>query len=268
MRPYKFKILAVLLISAFLFTTCQKVPISGRRQLHLLPESTMTSMSLTSYQDFLKQNPPSKDMANTMKVKTVGNNIAKAVTQFLKSKNQEKRIKGYKWEFNLVDDNSVNAWAMPGGKVVVYKGILPLTANDAGLAVVMGHEIAHIVARHGNERMSQGLVLQLGGMALDVAMKEKPEVTQAIFAQAYGIGSQVGVALPFSRKHEYEADKLGLVFMAMAGYNPEEAIRFWEKMAKQGGSSTPEFMSTHPSDEKRIAELKAFLPEAKKYYKK
>jgi predicted Zn-dependent protease len=180
----------------------------------------------------------------------------------------EKRIKGFEWEFNLVDDKAVNAWAMPGGKIVVYKGILPITKNDTGMAVVMGHEIAHIVAKHGNERMSQQLVVQMGGMALDVAMKEKPEQTRAIFQQAYGVTTQVGVMLPYSRKHEYEADKLGLVFMAMAGYNPESAIKFWEKMMAQGGAKPPEFLSTHPSDENRIAELKKYLPEAMKYYKK
>ena len=268
MQKHKFPLIVTLLIASLLFTTCQKVPISGRRQLKLLPSSTMNGMALTAYKDFLKENDAITIGTNAKNVKLVGNSIATAATKFLKDKKMEKRVAGFDWEFNLVKDDAVNAWAMPGGKVVVYSGILPLTQNKEGLAVVLGHEIAHIIAKHGNERMSQQLVVQLGGMALDVALKEKPEQTKNIFLQAYGLGAQVGVVLPYSRKHEYEADKLGLVFMAMAGYNPENAITFWEKMSKQGGSKPPEFLSTHPSDENRIKAMKEFLPEAKKYYKK
>jgi len=258
----------ILLITIFFLVACQTVPITHRRQISLLPESQMIGMSLTNYQEFLQQHPVSKNKEKQEMVKRVGDKISQAVTQFMKSKHLGKRIKDYQWEFTLVDENIPNAWCMPGGKVVVYTGILPFTQTEAGLAVVMGHEIAHAIARHGNERMSQSMLLQFGGMALSSAIDSKPEKTKAIFLGAYGIGTKLGLSLPFSRTHETEADKLGLVFMAMAGYNPEEAVTFWERMSKSGGQKPPEMLSTHPSDETRIKDLKAFLPEAMKYYKK
>jgi predicted Zn-dependent protease len=162
----------------------------------------------------------------------------------------------------------VNAWCMPGGKVVVYTGILPVTKNENGLAVVMGHEIAHAIAEHGNERMSQELLRQAGGVALTVALKDNPEETRNLWLAAYGLGSEVGVMLPFSRLHESEADHLGLIFMAMAGYDPREAPDFWTRMAEAGGQKPPEFLSTHPSDETRISSLNNWMPEALKYYNK
>jgi predicted Zn-dependent protease len=177
------------------------------------------------------------------------------------------RIEGYQWEFNTVDNAEVNAWCMPGGKVVVYTGLLPVTQDEASLAIVMGHEIAHAIARHGNERMSQALLVQAGGTALQVALSQKPELTQTIFMQSYGITSQLGM-LKYSRTHESEADKMGLVFAAIAGYDPNVAVAFWERMAKQSAQKPMELLSTHPSDETRIADIKAFLPEAMKYYKK
>jgi predicted Zn-dependent protease len=178
------------------------------------------------------------------------------------------RLNGYQWEFNLVkNDSTPNAWCMPGGKVVVYSGILPYTKDKNGLAVVLSHEIAHAVARHGNERMSQQLLTQFGSVALSEALKQKPAETQGIFNSAYGLGSQLGVLLPFSREHELEADKLGLIFMAMAGYDPQSAVSFWERMSSMGGNKPPEFMSTHPSDSRRISRIKEALPEAMKYYK-
>lgn len=249
--------------------SCFKVPISGRRQVNLLPESTMIGMSITSYKEFLTKNPsvPVGDAQSQM-VKNVGAKIQSAVTRYLGQKKMSDRVKGYKWEFNLVNDNTVNAWCMPGGKVVVYSGLLPVTQDETGLAVVMGHEIAHAIARHGNERMSQGLVVQLGGIGLQVAMSQKPQQTQDIFLQSYGVLSTLGT-LKYSRVHESEADKMGLVFMAMAGYDPSMAIGFWERMAKQSGGQKPlEILSTHPSDETRIKDIKAFLPQALKYYQK
>lgn len=178
-----------------------------------------------------------------------------------------KRVEGFKWEFNLVDDNAVNAWCMPGGKVVFYTGILPITKTEKGLAVVMGHEVAHAIARHGNERMSQGLATQLGGVALGVALSNKPQQTQQIFNQAYGVGSTLGT-LKFSRKHESEADKMGAIFMALAGYNPQESVELWRRMkASSGGAAPPEFMSTHPSHDTRIKDLQAYMPKALKYYR-
>ncbi|NPA36375.1 MAG: M48 family metallopeptidase [Chlorobi bacterium] len=256
------------LLIVFIVSACSTVPITGRKQLHLIPDNEMLAMSLTNYDQFLKEHKLSTDAKSTAMVKRVGQNIANAVTKFMKEKGMENRIKNYEWEFNLVEEDVPNAWCMPGGKVVVYTGLLPYTKTEAGLAVVMGHEIAHAVARHGNERMSQEMAVQLGGMALSVALEKKPEETKMLFLQAYGIGTQVGVVLPYSRMHETEADKLGLIFMAMAGYNPEEAISFWSRMAKSGGQKPPEFLSTHPADETRIKNLKEFMPEALKYYKK
>ena len=251
-----------------LVSSCYKVPISGRRQLNLLPESTMISMSLTSYKEFLSKHKvaPVNDVNSAM-IKRVGQNIANAVTTFMRQKKQIKRLKNYKWEFNLVDDKTVNAWCMPGGKVVVYTGLLPVTQNETALAVVMGHEIAHAIARHGNERMSQGLLVQAGGIGLQIFMSDKPKETQDLFLKSYGAASGLGM-LKYSRSHESEADKMGLVYMALAGYNPQEAIAFWERMSKIGDSNVPQILSTHPSDETRIKDIKAYMPTALKYYKK
>lgn len=253
---------------AIIFTACQKVPITGRKQVSLIPESEMIGMSLVSYKDFLAKNPPiAANDQNVQLVKKVGDNISKAVEAFMKQKGLSDRLVGYKWEFNLVNDKMVNAWCMPGGKVVVYSGLLAVTQTEMALACVMGHEIAHAVARHGNERMSQGMIVQLGGVALDVALSQKTQLTRDLFAQSYGISSQLGM-LKYSRLHESEADKLGLVFMAMAGYNPQEAVAFWERMSKASGGNKPyELLSTHPSDETRIADIKKFLPQAMSYYK-
>ncbi|MDX9883689.1 MAG: M48 family metallopeptidase [Prolixibacteraceae bacterium] len=258
--------LLVVLLS--FFQSCGEVPLTGRSQMAFLPESSMVEMSLTNYAQFLSENKVSANRQQTNVVKTVGTRIAAAVEQYLRQNGFEDRIGDFKWEFNLVENEEVNAWCMPGGKVVFYSGILPVTQNDAGLAVVMGHEIAHAVARHGNERMSQQLLVQLGGIALSEAIKQKPEQTQALFLAAYGAGSQIGVILPYSRKHEYEADRLGMMFMAMAGYDPNEAPRFWTRMSQSGHSGTPEFLSTHPVSEKRIAALNELIPEAMNYYRK
>jgi predicted Zn-dependent protease len=258
-----------LIALVFLNQTCSVVPLTGRKQLNLVPESEMISMSLTSYTDFLKVNPISTDKANTALVKKVGSDISAAVTKYFADNNISSQLDGYQWEFNLVkNDTTMNAWCMPGGKVVVYSGLLPVTKDKNGLAVVLSHEISHAVARHGNERMSQELLVQFGGIALNEALKEKPEETRAIFNTAYGVGSQIGVILPYSREHELEADKLGLIFMAMAGYDPNTAIPFWERMEASAGNKPPEFLSTHPSDATRIQKIKAAIPEAMKYYHK
>lgn len=259
------KHLPKLLLVLFL-VSCSKVPITGRRQLNMLPESQLMSMSLTQYDAFLKENKHVTGTKDAQMVKSVGNKIAAAVESYLKKHGQGKRVKDFDWDFNLVDDNTVNAWCMPGGKVVFYTGILPITKNETGLAVVMGHEIAHAIARHGNERMSQGLALQGGGIALGVALSDKPELTQTIFQQAYGLGGQLGM-LKYSRMHESESDKMGLVFMAMAGYDPREAPEFWKRMAAKGSAKPPEFLSTHPHDDTRIKDLNEFMPNALKYYK-
>ncbi|RMG81469.1 MAG: M48 family peptidase [Bacteroidetes bacterium] len=261
---FKIFITVVLLISA-----CAKVPITGRRQMHLLPESMMMNMASQAYTQFLNENRSKQVAPSTSKdaemVQRVGKRIAQAVEEILKEQGQLKRIKGYQWEFNLIDDPTVNAWCMPGGKVVVYTGILDIAKNEEGLAVVMGHEIAHAVARHGNERMSQQLAIQMGGISLEVLLDEQPEEAQNLFLQAYGVTAGLG-ALAYSRKHESEADHLGLIFMAAAGYNPEAAPAFWERMSQMGGAKPPELLSTHPSDEKRVQQIKEWLPEAKIYY--
>lgn len=259
--------LALLTVGNFI-TSCTSVPLTGRQQMNLIPESELVAMSLTSYNDFLKENKISTNKQQVDQVKNVGKNISKAVENYMNQNGLGNRISGYQWEFNLAEENVPNAWCMPGGKVMVYTGILPITKTDAGLAVVMGHEIAHAIARHGNERMSQALLIQTGGIALSAALQEKPQQTQQLFLAAYGIGTEVGISLPYSRSHETEADKLGLIFMAMAGYNPSEAVEFWKRMQNTGGQKPPEFLSTHPSDQTRIENLQKFLPEAMKYYKK
>jgi len=245
---------------------CSTVPITGRRQVNLLPESEMVAMSLISYQEFLSTHSLSTNAVQTDMVRTVGRDISSAVEEFMRNNKMADRVEGFDWEFNLVQDDIPNAWCMPGGKVVVYTGILPLTVSKSGLAVVVGHEIGHAVARHGNERMSQALLIQLGGVALDVALKDEPEKTKNLYLAAYGLGTNVGIALPYSRAHENEADRLGLIFMAMAGYDPNETVEFWGRMAAMGGEKLPEFLSTHPSDETRVNNLKALVPEAMKYY--
>jgi predicted Zn-dependent protease len=260
-----FRNLFVLFIGIAIIS-CSKVPITGRKQLKLLPNSMIMEMGQSNYASFLKENPAvSPPTRQSAEVTAVGIRISQAVEKYLKDNGLSKKIEGYKWEFNVVDSKEVNAWCMPGGKVVVYTGILPLTKDDAGLAVVMGHEIAHAIADHGNERMSQELAVQAAGMGLQIYMQQKPQQTKDIFMSAFGVGSQLGM-LGYSRQHELEADKLGLVFMAMAGYNPERALSFWQEMSKIGGNKPPEIMSTHPSDERRIAQIQAFMPEAKKYY--
>jgi len=263
------KLFVVLLTVLFFLTGCSTVPLTGRSQFNIIPASQMLSMSYSQYGQFLKENKLSRDKRKTALVKNVGNKIQLAVEKYFKQKGMSDRLSGYNWEFNLVDNEMVNAWCMPGGKVVIYTGILPVTQDETGLAVVMGHEIAHAIAEHGSERMTQGMLTQLGGLALSKALEKKPKQTQTLWMSAFGIGAQVGVLLPFSRLHEKEADHLGLIFMAMAGYNPEKAVGFWQRMAKlSGGQKPPEFLSTHPSDETRINEIRKLLPEAKKYYKK
>lgn len=259
-----FKI-SILLLFVF---SCKKVAVTGRHQLNLIPAGEMQSMSYTNYRQFLAEHKLSTNQQQTEMVKRCGGRIQKAVETYMKNKGLSKELKGFKWEFNLVEDPTVNAWCMPGGKVVVYTGIMPVVQDETGLAVVLGHEIAHAIANHGGERMSQGLIQQMGGVALAVALRNKPSETQALYYAAYGVGSNVGVILPFSRLHESEADQMGLIFMAMAGYDPRESVKFWQRMSAQSsGGSPPEFLSTHPSDETRIKDLNKHMPEALKYYK-
>jgi predicted Zn-dependent protease len=259
----------MLLAAVFLLQACQTVPITGRKQINLLPEATIVEMGFANFEAFMKENPLSTNQSAANLVASTGLKISRAVNQFLKDVGQEDQLVNFKWEFKLVADKTPNAWCMPGGKVVVYEGLLPITQDEAGLAVVIGHEVAHAVARHGNERMSQGMVTELGGIALALAMETRPQQTRDIFMAAYGVGAQVGILLPYSRLHEREADRLGLIFIAMAGYDPNGAVAFWERMSKLNtGQQMPEWLSTHPLDATRIAEMKKNLPEAIKYYQK
>ena len=261
-------LISALIISSIIILSCSTVPLTGRSQLNMIPSSEMLSMSYQQYDQFMKENKISTNQQAIGMVKRVGTNIKGAVEKYMAQNNLSENLKGYNWEFNLVEDEQANAWCMPGGKVVFYTGILPITQDEMGIAVVMGHEIAHAIAEHGNERMSQQLLQQAGAVGLMVAMKDEPAETQAIWLSVYGVGSTVAVMLPYSRTHESEADQLGLIFMAMAGYNPNSAVDFWQRMAAKGGDSPPEFLSTHPSYETRINDIKKWLPDAMKYYNK
>ncbi|TAH05042.1 MAG: M48 family peptidase [Sphingobacteriales bacterium] len=263
---------ALLLLSvATLLNACSTVPLTGRSQASLVSETEMQQAASLQYREFLND-PKIKVINNTpqsKKVKEIGAKIAAAVTKYMNNNGYAANIANYQWEFNLVDSKDVNAWCMPGGKVAVYTGILPVTLTDAGLATVMGHEIAHAIAHHSSERYSQGMIAQGVGALLGAAVTKSETGTQ-VFQQLYGIGSQAGYLLPNSRKQESEADRLGLTFMAMAGYNPQNAVSFWERMAaqKKGGQAPPEFLSTHPSDDTRISDIQKYIPEANKYYGK
>lgn len=249
-----------------LFAGCGSVPITGRKQLSLVSNQEVLSLSLQQYGEFIKSAPKSTDQTNTALVQRVGRNIANAVETYLKNNGYADQVKDYSWEFNLVKSDQINAFCMPGGKIVVYEGILPYTQNETGLAVVLGHEVAHAVAKHANERMSNQIATEYGTSAVGAALGGTSAGVQQAAAVAIGLGSQYGILLPYSRKQELEADKLGLIFMAMAGYDPSTAASFWQRMSQQG-SSTPEFMSTHPSDNTRIQQIQKDLPEALKYYK-
>lgn len=260
----------VLMAFVFSFSACSRNAVTGRNQLKLMSDNEIQTMAAAEYKQFLTSNKVVSASVNkdAEMVRRVGTRLTAAITDYYKAQGKPNVLDGYQWEYNLVDSKEVNAWCMPGGKIVVYTGLLPITQNEAALAVVMGHEITHALAQHGNERMSLGLVQQLGGVALSVALANKPAETQSMFMNAYGVGSQVGVTLPFSRKDEYEADKFGLNFAALAGYNPQEAIPLWERMEKAGGGNKPpEFLSTHPAEGNRIVRLQEQMPEALKLYK-
>ncbi|MDR4499156.1 MAG: M48 family metallopeptidase [Candidatus Scalindua sp.] len=257
------------ILLCFFILSCTSVPLTGRRQLDIIPSDTMLSTSFQQYEEFLKSNKISTNQVQINMVKSVGGRIQKAVEKYMSDNQMSSRLKNYNWEFNLIENPEANAWCMPGGKVVVYTGILPITKDENGLAVVMGHEIAHAIAKHGDERMSQGLIAEFGTAAISKALQSSPEVTQKLWMNAFGVGTQYGILLPYSRVHESEADHLGLIFMAMAGYDPHTAVGFWERMASMKGSANvPEFLSSHPSDQNRIKNIKAEMPEAIGYYQK
>jgi len=259
------KVISLAIVFLFI-ASCSTVPITGRKRVNFVSDAQILPTSFEQYAGFLKENALSPDAKMTNEVQTVGINISRAVDKFMRANNMVSEANNYRWEFNLIEDPTVNAWCMPGGKVVFYSGILPMCANTDGIAAVMGHEVAHAFAKHGQERMSTGTLLQLGGTAVAIGTANKDPKAQQIWNTAFGLGAQFGIMLPFSRNHETEADKLGMVFMIMAGYEPREAINVWVRMSERAGSgeAPPEFMSTHPSNQTRINNLTAFLPEAVK----
>ena len=265
----KIFILLAASIPVMAIESCSTNAVTGRSQLKLFPESTLQAEAVSQYQSFLSENKvvSSSNSRDAEMVKRVGSRLATAITAYYKNQPTSVDLSTYKWEFNLVDNAQVNAWCMPGGKVVVYTGLLPVTKNEAALAVVLGHEITHAIAQHGNERMSQAAVaqgLQVAGNVFTSGNQQANSLFNGIFAP----GAQVGVLLPNSRKQELEADRFGLIFTAMAGYNPQEAIPFWQRMAAAGdGQKPPQLLSSHPADDARIAQLRKYTPEALKYYK-
>ena len=261
------KLLFVIFTFPFVMA-CNRNAITGRKQLALFPESSLQQQALTEYKTFLSSNKVLSETGNkdAEMVKRVGKRISKAITDYYTKKGLGKELDGYKWDFNLVENKEVNAWCMPGGKVVVYTGLLPITQNEAALAIVLGHEITHAVAHHGNERMSQLAIAQGLEVAGDLVTSGNSKAN-AIFQNVFAPGAQIAVLLPNSRNQEYEADHLGLIFAAIAGYNPREAIPFWQRMSNSGGQKPPEFLATHPTDENRIARLQGYMDEALRYYK-
>jgi predicted Zn-dependent protease len=265
MKKFKFKHFTLLaLAGAFLFLTCVSNPLTGKNTMAFIPNSSLFPSSFQQYTEFLSENTVITGTPEAQMVERVGKNIRVAAEKWLAAEGNSDYLNDYQWEYNLVDSKEVNAWCMPGGKIVVYTGILPLTKNEDGLATVMGHEVSHALLNHGQQRMSAGLLQQLGaiGVALGAQAAGLSEEVQAGIMLAYGLGTQVGAALPFSRSNESEADHYGLLLMAMAGYNPEESVPFWERMAAMGGG-TLEFLSTHPSGATRIRQLRGWIPEAR-----
>ncbi len=256
-----------LLLIALLLSSCGSVPITGRKQLNLVSDAEVLQASLTQYASFMKSAKISTEKVKSEQVTRVGRKIAAATEAYLNANGMSAEVKNFQWEFNLVKDDQINAFCMPGGKIVVYEGIMKLISSDDELATVLGHEVAHAVAKHSNERMSQQLLAQYGAQALGSILQNQTAQTQQIAQQVYGLGANYAVMLPFSRKHEMEADDMGLVLMTIAGYNPDAAINFWQKMsASSGNSGKSDIASTHPSDAKRIANLQKKIPEVKKQY--
>jgi len=247
--------------------SCATNPFSGKKTMALVPNSQLFPTAFQQYNQFLSENKVVKGTSDAEMITRVGQRIAVASEKWLDANGYKGYLKDYNWEYNLVDDKAVNAWAMPGGKIVFYTGILPIAQSETGVAAIMGHEVAHALANHGQQRMSAGMLQQLGAVAGNIAIKDQK--SRNMFNQAYGIGSSVGVMLPFSRAHETEADEIGIILMAIAGYNPEEAGQLWKRMkANSGGKAPPQFLSTHPSNDSRITNLINLASKAKAEAKK
>ena len=258
----RFNLIMAFLTAGLIMSSCGSVALTGRKQLLLVSDQEVYQAGLTQYNEYIASSQLSSDTKNTAIVKSVGQKLAAATEQYLKANGLESELKNFAWEFNLVKDKQVNAFCMPGGKIVVYEGLLTVAQTEAELAVVIGHEIAHAVAKHSNERMSQQIMAQYGAAILSQALSQKSAAIQQTASTVFGLGAQVGLMLPYSRKHEYEADYMGIVFMELAGYDSTSSIDFWTKMSA-GSSGGSDFLSTHPSDTKRIAELQRRIPEAK-----
>ncbi|MBQ8674123.1 MAG: M48 family metallopeptidase [Bacteroides sp.] len=251
---------------SMLLMGCGSVPVTGRKQVLLVSDQEVLASSLTQYNAYMQSAPRSAKTTQSAQVTRVGKRIAAATEQYLRENGLASEVENFSWEFNLVKDSQINAFCMPGGKIVVYEGLMNIVASDDELAVVIGHEVAHAVAKHSNERMSQQMLTQYGAQILSQSLSKKSAAVQTLANSVYGIGAQYGVMLPFSRQHETEADYMGLIFMRMAGYDPDVAVNFWQKMSASGSSSVPEFMSTHPNDERRISDIQKALPEIKAKY--
>ena len=266
----KIKFLLMSMVAAVLVScgTTSTVPITGRKQNLMVSDGEMLSLSTQQYQEFMKTAKLSTDATKTAMVKRVGQNLANAVVSYLNANGMQNDVQNYKWQFNLVADKQANAWCMPGGLIVVYEGLLPITQDEASLAIVLGHEIAHAVARHSAEQMSTQIKQQYGIQGVGALASVLGVGTNTIsLGQAMASAGLNLANLKYSRNHESEADYMGLIFAAMAGYNPEVAVTFWQRMASASTSNTSEFLSDHPSDATRIKNIQGWLPEAKKYYK-
>ena len=257
---------SIIIITLLLLTSCSSVLLTGRKQLLVIPNSQMLALSADSYSQVLSETPASSNTEYIRTVQRVGTRVSAAVEEYLKLQSLESRVEGFDWQFNVLESEQLNAWCMPGGQIAFYEGIMPVCGDDNGIAIVMGHEIDHEIAKHGNERMSQQLLINMGVLRPRHSSRRKKAETKQLALLAFGVGSQVGVSLPYSRTHETEADELGLYFMAMAGYDPQTAPAFWERMSAEGGELPPEFLSTHPAPTTRIEDLKKFMPKAMEYY--
>ena len=258
-----FRTVCLTVISGMLLSACGAVPLTGRKQILLVSDQEIFQAGLVQYKEYLSQTVISTDQVSTEMVREVGQRLAEATEKYLRVSGLENEISNFEWEFNLVHDSQINAFCMPGGKIVVYEGLLSVARTSDELAVVLGHEIAHAVAKHSNERMSQQILTQYGLALLSSARSEKSVAVRDLATTVFGLGAKVGMVLPYSRKHEYEADYMGIVFMELAGYDSDSSVTFWKKMAELGESSVPEILSTHPSDTKRIANLELKINEAK-----
>jgi len=264
-----YKKITGLLLFIIVIAACKPNPFTGKKMMNMYGNSTLFPMAFQQYDQFLTEHKVIKDTKNAQMITRVGERIAVAAERWLNANGYEGYLKDYKWEYNLVEDKTVNAWCMPGGKIVFYTGILPIAENETAIAAIMGHEVAHALADHGGQRMTAGTLQQVGAAGVAIATDGKSSQEQQLWMQAYGMGSQVGGMLPFSRSHETEADKIGLIMMAIAGYNPDEAAKLWVRMkANSGGKASPEILSTHPSNDSRIANLKELAPFAKAEAKK